>query len=251
MAEPENDSAGGVPEWVVTFGDMMSLLLTFFIMLVSMSEIKHEERYQALVESFRRQFGHDTATNSLAPGEHTPRNSDLGKLASQGRALRANTMEGGDRVKAPRGEQPRVRTLRQAHRTVIGAVVHFEQGSATLTEQAKAELQRAVIQMLGKPQKIEVRGHTSMRPLAPNEAFRDKWDLAFARCRAVQTFLEELSIDPRRIRLSQASEYEPFTLDVSPEALRSNARVEVHMLDELLHDHQGSEEERASRYRAE
>ncbi|MGI9443328.1 MAG: flagellar motor protein MotB [Rubripirellula sp.] len=27
----------GIPEWVVTFGDMMSLLLTFFIMLVSLS----------------------------------------------------------------------------------------------------------------------------------------------------------------------------------------------------------------------
>ena len=41
MAEPE-DEAPGVPEWVVTYGDMMSLLLTFFIMLVSMSELKEE-----------------------------------------------------------------------------------------------------------------------------------------------------------------------------------------------------------------
>lgn len=251
MAQQEEDNAGGVPEWVVTFGDMMSLLLTFFIMLVSMSEIKHQEKYQALVESFRRQFGHDTATKSLAPGEHKPRNSDLGKLASQGRALRANTMEGGDRVKAPRGEHPRVRTLRQAHRTVIGAVVYFDEGSAALTEHGKAELQRAVIQMLGKPQKVEVRGHTALRPLSPDEPFNDKWELAFARCRAVQAFLEELSIDPRRIRLSQAADYEPYTLDASPEALRSNARVEVYMLGELISDHQGSELERASRFRVE
>ena len=45
----EEQEGPGIPEWVVTFGDMMSLLLTFFIMLLSMSEMKQEERYQAMV----------------------------------------------------------------------------------------------------------------------------------------------------------------------------------------------------------
>ena len=36
----------GVPEWVVTFGDMMSLLLCFFILLQMFSEIKQEREYQ-------------------------------------------------------------------------------------------------------------------------------------------------------------------------------------------------------------
>ena len=44
--DQEDDGGGGIPEWVVTFGDMMSLLLTFFIMLVSLSEIKEEQKYQ-------------------------------------------------------------------------------------------------------------------------------------------------------------------------------------------------------------
>ena len=35
----QEDPPAGVPEWLVTFGDMMSLLLTFFIMLVSLSEV--------------------------------------------------------------------------------------------------------------------------------------------------------------------------------------------------------------------
>ena len=38
----EEDDAGGIPERVVSFGDLMSLLLTFFIMLVSLSEIKKD-----------------------------------------------------------------------------------------------------------------------------------------------------------------------------------------------------------------
>ncbi|HID23354.1 MAG TPA: hypothetical protein EYP14_13280, partial [Planctomycetaceae bacterium] len=41
-----DEDSGGVPEWVVTYGDMMSLLLTFFIMLVSLSEVVADKRYR-------------------------------------------------------------------------------------------------------------------------------------------------------------------------------------------------------------
>ena len=54
----DEDEGGGIPEWVVTFGDMMSLLLTFFIMLVSLSEVKEKERYQTMVDTLQRRFGH-------------------------------------------------------------------------------------------------------------------------------------------------------------------------------------------------
>ena len=64
MPTVEEEQAG-IPEWVVTFGDMMSLLLTFFIMLASLSEIKAEQRYQAMAESIRRRFGHETAILSM------------------------------------------------------------------------------------------------------------------------------------------------------------------------------------------
>jgi len=101
MAIEEDDDGGGVPEWVVTFGDMMSLLLTFFIMLVSLSEIKEEEKYQAMLESMTQRFGYASSEVSLAPGTAKPRNAAVSKLASAGRAMRLNTMRGGDRVQAP------------------------------------------------------------------------------------------------------------------------------------------------------
>src|SRR5690606_27108975 len=93
----------GVPEWIVTFGDMMSLLLTFFIMLVSLSEIKQDEQYQMLVESIRKQFGHDTTINAAVPGDIKPRNASLTNIATMGRARRLDTKRGGDKTKAPVG----------------------------------------------------------------------------------------------------------------------------------------------------
>ncbi len=44
----------GAPAWVVTYGDMMSLLLTFFIILVSMSELKADHKFQRVMESLRQ-----------------------------------------------------------------------------------------------------------------------------------------------------------------------------------------------------
>ena len=40
----------GAPEWLVTYGDAMTLLLCFFVIIVSMSEVKKDERFQRVME---------------------------------------------------------------------------------------------------------------------------------------------------------------------------------------------------------
>ena len=45
----KNKGGGGAPEWMVTFGDMMSLLLCFFVILVSMSEMKQDQKFQEVM----------------------------------------------------------------------------------------------------------------------------------------------------------------------------------------------------------
>lgn len=243
----DDEPAAGIPEWVVTFGDMMSLLLTFFIMLVSMSEIKKEEQYQALVESFRRQFGHDDSMESVIAGKAKPRNSNMAKLATMGRAKRFSTHAGGDKVKAPVGDSPQVRIIRPGSKTAVGTVVYFEEDSATLTDAAIAALQAQGLEFGGKPQKIEIRGHTSLRPLPVNSQFKTHWDLAFARCVAVKEFLISLGIDERRIRIAVAGKNEPFHIGTDPILLKQNPRVEVFLLDEVIDDLVGTEQEQANR----
>jgi len=229
----EEDPPAGVPEWVVTFGDMMSLLLTFFIMLVSLSEIKQEEKFQALVESLRRQFGHDTSTASPVPGEAKPRNARLAKLATMGRAKRANTAKGGDKTKAPIGERPRVKMIRRGDQINRGGVVYFDHGRSELTEEQKLRLQLAVEDLIGKPQKVEVRGHTSRRPPPAGSPYADNWQLAYARANNVKNFLVDAGIRPERIRLNLAGQFEPSNQGVGALDTKDNDRVEVFMIDEL------------------
>jgi len=233
MTVAQEEERAGIPEWVVTFGDMMSLLLTFFIMLVSMSEIKQQEQFQAMVESMRRRFGHDSAAISQIPGPARPHNSKFDQMATMGRARRLDTMRGGDKVRAPVGDSPRVQQIRQAEDRTQGGKLLFDRDSAELTEADRQKLAEIAKDLQGKPQKIEIRGHTSTRPLAPGSSFRNHWDLAYARCYNTMQCLVKLGINRKRITIGVAAENEPAEVSEDPQKLQENSRVEIYMLNEL------------------
>ncbi|GIW95085.1 MAG: MotB protein [Pirellulaceae bacterium] len=242
MALTEDEAPGGAPEWVVTYGDMMSLLLTFFIMLVSMSEIKSEEQYQALVEAIRRQFGYDTTWKALMPGNQKPRNAVVAKLATMGRALKFDIMTGGSRDPSAVGDHPRVVTIRPGDRSVVGTTITFAEPEWTLSDQQREQLKRATVEMLGKPQVIEIRGHTTRRPAQDFSTLQDNWELAYQRCRAVMQYLtKELGIPDYRLRLVVAADTEPLYAGTQPDLLEKNARVDVFLTDQLARPRKGQE----------
>jgi chemotaxis protein MotB len=239
----EEEPEPGIPEWIVTFGDMMSLLLTFFIMLVSMSEMKKDEKYTAMVESIRQQFGHDMSPESMVPGEAMPQGSMLpNPVHSMGRSKRKDIKNGGQEVKSVTGDHQRVQIVRPGEDSSIGGVVFFQENVTKLSEDNKRDLQRIIEQIAGKPQKIEIRGHTTRRPVDPKGDFRDEWDLAYERCRNTMHFLVLQGIDPSRIRLGPAGAGEPLYNGVDLDRLQRNSRVQILMWDERVQDLNGEGE---------
>lgn len=242
----EEEDAMGIPEWVVTFGDMMSLLLTFFIMLVSLSEMKEEEKYQAMVSSMRQQFGYDSSAKSVVPGMARPRNSNVSQMSTAGRAKRMDEHNGGDKVKAPVGDNPQVRIVRPGQQTTVGTKLHFEADQIELSEENRQVLRGQIWELRGKPQKIEIRGHAVR---SHDESATDNWQLAYQRAhRVMQYLVDDLKIDEKRIRISSAGAFEPIHIDSNPNALRENSRVEVFMLDELVTDLTGTKIEQEKRF---
>ncbi|MEM9827700.1 MAG: flagellar motor protein MotB [Planctomycetota bacterium] len=237
----------GIPEWVVTFGDMMSLLLTFFIMLVSLSEIKEEETYQALVDSIQQRFGYAKSLDSLSPGDSRPRTSAFNTLATVGRAKRKDTASGGVPQKAPTGEDPMVRIVRPGSMTAVGSVVFFELASPSIDAEGRKVLASLAEQLRGKPQKIEVRGHVSSQYAARVGGTGNAVMLGIQRAEAVRELLvEKHNLDPRRFRISSAADSEPMSRDGRAGKVAQNPRVEVFMLDETVEDLSGTSDERRS-----
>ncbi len=228
----------GIPEWVVTFGDMMSLLLTFFIMLVSLSEIKEEESYQALVDSMQQQFGYQKTIDALTPGKVRPRSSEFAVLSTTGRAKLADTHSGGVPDKAPVGDNQKVRIIRPGQLTAVGGVVFFELGSDELSPAAEEALATAAGQLVGKPQRIEVRGHVSARFAARTRGTDEATWLSMRRAAVVRNALvESYGLQPERFRLSSAEANEPMTLNdaggnPTGSEVDADGRVEVFLLDE-------------------
>jgi len=238
----EEEADPGIPEWVVTFGDMMSLLLTFFIMLVSMSEMKKDEKYQAMVESIREQFGHEMSPESMVPGESRTRSEVMPNLVSTlGRAKKKGLENGGQEVKAVSGDNEKVQIIRPGDDSAIGGMIYFDEGSTEISEQNKRALMQVIQQVAGKPQKIEIRGHTSRKPVDKNQGHRDFWDLAYERCRSTMRFLVENGIDESRLRLGTAGASEPIYSGDDLDQLFRNSRVQVLMWDERVQDLDGRE----------
>ncbi len=236
----EEEPDAGIPEWVVTFGDMMSLLLTFFIMLVSMSEMKQDEQFQAVAEALRKQVGHDLSAATLIPGPFRPRNSVTEWNTSTGRDEKKDLKNGGQENKSVTGRHEKVQIVRPGEDSSIGGQIYFAEDSAELTRDNKKELIRIIEQISGKPQKIEIRGHSTRRPVDPNSGFRDVYDLAAARARSAMNFMLEQGIHQSRLRLGNAGAEEPLYNGMDQQQLKRNARVQILMWDETVHDLDGS-----------
>jgi len=237
----------GIPEWVVTFGDMMSLLLTFFIMLVSLSEIKDEEKYQSLVDSMQQQFGYTKTSSIVTPGDSRPRSAEFSVLSTTGRAKKKDTAKGGVPDKAPTGEDPLVRIIRPGQMTAVGSVISFELGSDQLSDANRMALESVAAQLRGKPQKIEVRGHVSAEYAARAIGTDEPVQLGFRRAMVVRNVLIEAhGLSPSRFRISSAGDSEPMHRAGGSIAIARNPRVEVFLLDETVDNLHGTAQERAA-----
>lgn len=230
----QDDDGGGVPEWVVTYGDMMSLLLTFFIMLVSLSELKAEEKFRVMLESIRESFGYTTG-QAAAPGKSFQSARPSFRPMS-GRPGRPDQNQGGSQDKAPDGPHITVQRFREGTVHTIGGAVYFEPFQADLREEEKVKLDRVAEALAGKRNKIEVRGHTARVPLPSGSPFAGKWELGFARATVVLNYLTEQGIERERFRVSVAADTEPVVRAREEARRRFNRRVEVFMLDFFSED---------------
>ncbi|NOX52873.1 MAG: OmpA family protein [Planctomycetes bacterium] len=233
-----DEDSGGVPEWVVTYGDMMSLLLTFFIMLVSLSEVVADKRYRAILESIQRYIGYDTAPVG-PPGKNYPVNSLVERLEMKlGSFTNEDDGRGGVRAASVPGIDMRVFRNREGVEQRVGKPILFEPGRADLTDEAKRQLPAIVRAVAGKPNKIEVRAHASRQPLPPGSPFEDKIELTYERARAVANFLIAHGIDRDRIRLTAAADNEPLQQS-GDKTEEHQDRAEVYISDAFVSEYIG------------
>ena len=234
MAEIEDDKPPGVPEWVVTYGDMMSLLLTFFIMLVSLSETKQEGQLRSMLDSFEERFGSHSENNSGVPGPSMQTNSYYSKMNSRGIRSEAGVKKRSKDSKGNLGKHGTVKRINHGVVVTIGGPTMFKEFSAELNDEILGNLDILADIIRHRPNIISICGHSSPEPLPPGSLYRDQFELSYARARAVADyFVAKKKIPQARIIVGAAGDTEQRLMTKDANQQSQNHRVDVFLIDAI------------------
>lgn len=240
----------GAPEWMVTYGDMVTLLLCFFVLIVSFSEIKKKEEFQSVVEEIQKAFGMRGGGGKL-PTQDDPALSLIERLEAI--RMRQERTPNKSNVKDPgqTGREPRVTTIREGKRYAIGGKILFEPDSAELSDRSKMMLIDLVsrVKLKDSTNKIELIGHAASMELPNGDGtFGDLRALSHQRAIAVEDFLtgteipEAYRLDGVRFVLTGVADREPIDpRGINSDEARNNRRVEIVVTEHIVQDRQGSE----------
>ena len=183
------DSAGA---WMVTFTDLVALLLTFFVMIFAMSHVKTAD-WSSLTESLRRHLnsvaGQTVASPSLrmdVPSPDRQPGADLDYLAE---------LLAGHLSEAPALADARLRRGEDRLFVSLPADLLFTAGDFTLTPQAADAVFELGGVLRNMPNALAVVGHAD--PRKPDSSYPSNWELSLLRAQSVAAALRAGGVDGR------------------------------------------------------
>ena len=257
----QEDPPKGLAPWLATFGDLMNLLLCFFVLLFSMSTID-AEKFEQLAASLASSMSIlPNGASAIGDGVLVSNGvSQLNELAEyvNNMGYEAEEQEETDAIEEVKREQlaetekiaEQVEELTEANNfadevnvdfngqyvtlTLNGALL-FDSGSAKIKEESMPVLDKlALILTKYKDHTIEIEGHTDNVPIHTSE-FKDNNELSSFRALSVFNYLLEVSeLDPVNLKHSGRGEYVPVADNSTAEGRMRNRRVEIKIYSNLL-----------------
>ena len=243
----------GLPNWIMTFADLMTLLLTFFILMLSFS-VMDAERYKAIAEALGEAFGGRQSGNTpvtltaepmpvpsplsmdnsalAAPPEATPAPASLPPMSPEARAegeLAAQLIEALENEIAQQQVSVSYNTERVIMRFAEDAT--FPSGSADLIASTRPILDKVVEVLAQCDGNIIVSGHSDDLPVQ-SARFRSNWDLSSARAvSVVHALVLNRQIDASRVVAAGRAETRPLMPNDSAANRARNRRVEIEIVN--------------------
>lgn len=226
--EKKCDCEKGAPLWVVTFGDMMSLLMTFFVLLLSFATLEEPKRYSETLLAIKGAFG-------VLPREQT--------------LVQINPMPAPMKKPSERQETSarRIQRSMQMHPVSEDVQVKYDESggvritlpAALLFEPGETELRPEVYPVLNDLADVlsdldgaffEIRGHTDDTPLGEGSRFRDNIDLSYARADGVARYLSQVGRMPlQQFQIVACGAGQPVAPNNTAEGRAANRRVDIYV----------------------
>ena len=222
-----------LPGWLVQFGDLMSLLLTFFILLLSMA-VMDKTRVEEYFEIMKKAMGFldsTTAIETQSQADATQHNTSLdeedGKKKSLETALEEITeiMEEINDSNSDNNQDMSIEKSKNEFILDIPSTILFNVNEYKIESKAIKKFITKIsriIRTIPQTLNIEVSGHTQNNDYKSNSLPRNNWDLSALRAISVVQELIKNKIDPSLLKVSAFSSFHPKSeIDIE------NRRVEI------------------------
>jgi chemotaxis protein MotB len=249
------------PPWLMTFADLMVLLMCFFVLMLSFSEMD-PEKFKVMSGSLNDAFGVQTevtATDvpkgtSIEATEFSPAipeptdenevrqhtvDSDLNTL-DLGLELRLRELKAQEEAAAQQAQELRAifsqqiddgrLLIRQEGSNVVIQLLEkdsFPSGSAALEAGSSATLAQIGALVAGMNGAVTVSGHTDNVPIRTGGQYRSNWELSAARAASVGHELLAAGLDPARLMVSGHADTQPRAANDTAANRALNRRVDI------------------------
>jgi chemotaxis protein MotB len=252
----------GAPAWMATFADLMSLLLAFFVLLFSFSELDNQ-KYKEVAGSMRDAFGVQLSVKvkdppkginiiarEFSPGMTAPTPLNQVRQFTTKDAMRNPAVLGSsDASKRNRAEEKRKKLDQKKIQVALQDEISkglieieitdqkiivrirekgsFLSGSKTLEKSFVPVVARLAETLKDTKGQILISGHTDSVPIS-NSQFQSNWELSAARAASVaHVILADEYVPSSRVRLEAYADTQPIDTNESEEGRAKNRRVEI------------------------
>ena len=230
-AKKQPEEGGGVPAWMVTFSDIMTLLLTFFVLLISMAQFD-ERRTREFLVTTRGNMGIGTGIFNPLAKEDKENMVQPGPMDVQGNEdlemLRRFMWDNKD-------EDINLESNRFVITVSVGDDVLFEPGTSQLTAKGVLVLNQLIPQLKQIKYPMLIAGNTATEREEAGASYRSfsnnilspTWKLSYLRALAVYEHFLAKGIPASSMMIEAFGEYRPKASNATPKGRKLNRRVDL------------------------
>jgi chemotaxis protein MotB len=233
--------------WLITYADMITLLMAFFIMLFAMSQIDLE-KFKKFQGGVSKAFdspakavssGEGLLAGSKQPDSGIDKSAAAGVTVNQRAVARAKARERKDLLEAKAKIEKGLAAKGLASRvhfelnerglivSIISDKVLFEPGSAELRTTGADVLDVVARMIAGMPNSIAVEGHTDNHPISSSQ-YPSNWELSTGRASTVVRYLSgRYGIKSSRLSAAGYADQHPAATNSTEQGRQRNRRVEI------------------------
>jgi chemotaxis protein MotB len=225
MGKPKEDSG----TWLMTYGDLVTLLLVFFVLLYTMTPGVEEQAFNSFISYFQKHTGfmenNSSMTNNL---QNNVNPEQVDEFLEENMEKWQAMADFAEQTAGMEGVE--IETTSSGYLITLNDSVAFQSGSSQLLPEAEKILDGVAGSINNGSWMVEVQGHTDNVPISGGNVYQTNWHLGAARAVSVVQYLQpRTKMSPENYKASSFGEFKPLASNATPDGRRRNRRVEIYL----------------------